>query len=472
MKKLDPKTEIRALRQKITEGADAACKKVRDAVTEHIGDTDELKRKVAENADSVSKKVKAAVTDRIGDTDEIKRKVAEQAEVVGQKVKTAASSDTANQVKQTISKGAEGARSIWKRVPRLAKLASFGVLMLVLAITIFSGHHKSGTLAVDVAPKQTAAHKTSSNPADWDWQKSSFSNGRMYLYTRYVYPGTLTGSDGKKQDAYLRICQDYEGFFFNVFNADGENLVNGTNNGLPLSCRLIWNEGESGEFTEEFLESWTPNTPIIRLTSSTRRMPGAGVMQNALAASSPVVLVMDLQSADCTFRFEIPNHTDYQAMLDVAGCYWYIPTYDNVLHTGKDVNPDMIQFLQRFREKAEAAYETAKNSNADFVSDELARMVKSGSDPELTFLFRQYQLLEEHTGGMRVVDVEPFYEVDNWLSTTLMVQSVQDGIRFGNQVVDTAQDFSPLVRGLFGDDAGDIYDDTLNIMDFVLDLVS
>ena len=343
------------------------------------------------------------------------------------------------------------------------------LVLIILVLTLVFSVCSNLTLTALAAESEL-----SNNPDDWDWVKQPSSDGRMTIRTRYEIPGIMVGEDGTQEDAYLVIFQDYEGFFFTILNYDHLPIYNSGETGdIAADCLFVWYEGTDREFTEEFHETWAVNSTIIPLTSSVRGISGVGTMQNALdARSDTAVLYIVVEEIGYTFRFEIPGDTDYDAIWSVASDFWYFPTYNDTLYTGSDANPDLIEFLNDFYDKISDAFEEAKESGAPMAADELARMISCGEDPELTLLYNQYQLLMEHTGGLRTVDYEQIEIIDNWFTQTVMAQNVQDGIEVADELIDVMDDLSPAVRDVFVDFVGDSYDDTMWIVNGLIDLFS
>ncbi len=304
------------------------------------------------------------------------------------------------------------------------------------------------------------------------WEKYAVPSGRMTIRTRYLTPGILVFGD-EQETVYLDIYEDYEGFFFQLSDADGNLFTNqDETEALDVECTLFWRFGEEDESTEVFHETQTPGDSIIPLTSSERGISGVGVMQNALDPRTDPVLLRISYPGGQDFCFEIPKGSNYDEIWSVASDFWYFPTYDDELYTGSGANPDLIEFLNAFYYKMNEAFEEAKDSGAPMASEALMAKIRSGEDPELTRLYNQYQLLMEHTGGLRTVDYEQIEIVSNWYTQTILAQDVQDGLDVWSDVIDTADELDPLVRAVFGDFVGDSYDDTVWILDGLLDLLN
>ena len=328
-------------------------------------------------------------------------------------------------------------------------------------------------LSISCVPTQAAfasADAEPDGPDTWDWIKVQTSSGRMTIRTRYAISG-IQVYDGGQEDAYLEIYQDYEGFYFILGDPEGYYLYNlDEENAIEVDCSLIWRAGEEDEFTEVFHELQMAGDCVIPLTSSERGITGVGAMQNALDTRSDTAQLCIRYPSGQTFWFEIPKDTDYDDVWSVASDFWYFPTYNDELYLGSEANPDLIKFLNAFYVKISDAFEEAKASDTLMASDALRAMINSGEDAELTLLYNQYQLLMEHTGGLRTVDYEQIEIVNNWYSQTILAQDVQDGLDVWSDVIDGADELSPLVRGVFGDFVGDSYDDTIWIIDGLLDL--
>ena len=335
-------------------------------------------------------------------------------------------------------------------------------MILVLAIVLSAG--SCAALALESgSPEWT-----------WDWYKTyTNGTGQLTLMTRDHIPGVRTYADGTQEAVSLQIFQDYDGFYFKMYTPDQRTYYNGSEAGdAPVRCSLIWYEGTANEFVEEFNEIWPANYQGIRLTASARGISGTGVMQNALSPrTDAAVLSVDADSIDFHCRFAIPSDTDYDAVFDAVCDYWYFPTYNNTVYTGGGANPDLILFLNEFVSKVSGAFIEAQNSGAQFTADEFRSMVNSGEDPELTLLVRQFDLIMEHSGGIRVADWEQIDAVNTWYTQLFTEQTIREGTAFAGDVIDAAGELSPYVHELFGDFVGDSYDDTMWIMDGVTGLL-
>ena len=179
----------------------------------------------------------------------------------------------------------------------------------------------------------------STDPADWDWEKTYFTDdGTLLICCRNGWPGTREISGVVQDSLYLRLYQYYDGFFAILYNADSEELFNQDSSALLIDCALVFSPGRADEQTRYFIGTCNRNESIIWFPHEEN-----GYFQNALGRSGTAELVFGFANGE-QFRFTLPA-SDYWKIWDIASNFWYIPTYNNDLYTGDDVNPDLVDFI-------------------------------------------------------------------------------------------------------------------------------
>ena len=179
----------------------------------------------------------------------------------------------------------------------------------------------------------------STDPADWDWEKTYFTDdGTLLIRCRNGWPGTREISGVVQDSLYLRLYQYYDGFFAILYNADSEELFNQDSSALLIDCALVFSPERADEQTRYFTGTCNGNESIIWFPHEEN-----GYFQNALGRSGTAELVFGFANGE-QFRFTLPA-SDYWKIWDVASDFWYIPTYNNDLYTGDDVNPDLVDFI-------------------------------------------------------------------------------------------------------------------------------
>ena len=312
------------------------------------------------------------------------------------------------------------------------------------------------TAAPAVSPTPLPAGETSSDdPAGWNWIKTHFDNGTMYICNRGFWPGSREADGREAETAYMKLYEYYGGFFVQLFDGDGRPMVNPGSGGGTLDGLIDLAPGRRDGRRVYVNASPVPGSPRINFKAS-----DTGFIQNALGRRGRAELTLTLADGS-RCRFTIPD-SDYQKMLDMVSDDWSIPTFNDRLYTGTGVNPDLEDFFKTFYPAFERVFETARNTDARFKSGEMRKLI--GQDAELTRMFNLYDIMNRYPPRRRA-DEDCFLSYKDKIDRIIAGQDIRDGLEYGSQLTGQAKNWSSLFHRIFGDDAGNDYDLTLEIMD-------
>ena len=296
---------------------------------------------------------------------------------------------------------------------------------------------QSPSQAADEKQDEETAEERVKKAPDCRWVKDHFSNGRLYIRTYQLHPGTVTNPDQTGSDAYLTIGQDYESFFIVLTDADGRNLQNQQGKNVTISCQMIWYENSSNELVKEFPATMIEGGNVIRLPDYT-----TGYFQNAFSSAGDAIPILRIQYADNrTFVFRLPEHSDYWDVWEVISNYWYLPTYNNDIYTGSDVNPDLVRFVSEFTDLINEGIERLSQANQKVTLSNLMNMSVLGG--KIGQYYKQYQMMMEHPFP-REAEAVYLARFTDQLNAALFDTAYEIG--------------SDIFRSIAGDEAGDLLD--------------
>ena len=296
----------------------------------------------------------------------------------------------------------------------------------------------------------------------YKWVKQHEEDGTMVLQTGTCLPGTAEYPDGTSEPAGVVLCQSYRGFFLYLFDSAGYHLENTGTDPLPITCRLIEFKGAATERTHVFQETVQPGNARIDLTISEEGFSAMALMQNALSRPNAYHLEVQMPNGS-NYSFEIPK-TDYWDIWELASDYWYIPTFNDEIYVGQDVNPDLAAFMEEFIPAATAVFEEAGDSDAVLAYSEYIHLLKR--DGHLFSMFIFYNLMKEN-GLSREVDAAYFSQQAAPLEEKIAKQTVND---FWDLEKETLDGLSPFVHWLIGEEEGNTYDTYIDVIDRVVGL--
>ena len=239
-----------------------------------------------------------------------------------------------------------------------------------------------------------------------------------------------------------------------------EQLVQSAN-GEPseVSCQLVWNQGYVNEISKPFQTAREEGDGLVLLPDMKDGLLSINAIRQALDARGTAGLEISYEDGNTCF-FTLPEN-DYSRLLELVVDDLYIPTFNDQIYTGKEVNPDLVLFMEEFIPRMTETFEEAKNSENISKVDELLQKIKS--DEELERMYRSYLFIAEHVGFMRAVDTTYFEESRAEFEADIIKQDFRDYASLLGKVSDKALEFSDDIHRYFGDEAGETFDLTFKI---------
>lgn len=279
-----------------------------------------------------------------------------------------------------------GSRAAAQRGKSGAKIpAKYGILALVLVLLIGAGMARGSNSG------------SSSTPKNCQWAKSHLDDGTMFIYTVDELPGTATDASGEESRVYMGLYQDKDSFFVTLKDADKNVLYNSGSAPLAIDATIIFTTNSGGDFPQAFSATMDGGSNIVRFSPTSN-----GYIQSALEQEN-------MQSKPLTLRFPdgseyhvtMPGKNTYHEIWEAVCDFWYIPTDNDDIYTGKDVHPDLISFLDTFETAFTNEIEERKEAGTALTL--LGDLLNINSNPELNAMCRQFMDLKYLT---RRVDVE------------------------------------------------------------------
>lgn len=283
------------------------------------------------------------------------------------------------------------------------KCAKYGflALMLVLLIGIIS----------------TRSHAKKS----CEWAKSHFEDGTMYIYTTDELPGTVTDASDKRSKAYMSLYQDKDSFFITLKDADKNDLS--SSGPVEVNATIVYHEGTKKELSQDLAATMTGS--MIRLPST-----GTGGIQSALEQedlqSSPLILTFPDGSV---YHLTMPGENTYKEIWEAVSDFWYIPTFNDDIYTGKGVNPDLRSYLEEF--ETELYAEIEKREEMGVTRELLRDLFNPDSNPKLCAMYQKYQEMEELR---RKVDADYYAECKSRVDLALIGHGIDQGLEIGQEI--------------------------------------
>ena len=271
----------------------------------------------------------------------------------------------------------------------------------------------------------------------WDWEKSHDPDGTMYIYTMNSYSGTNTDPSDAVSDAYMRLYQDKTGFYLRLYNENQEVIKHTGSSTDPFDAEFVWREGKKNEFHQPTSAAVEADGTIVRLSKTWNGSMMSSLQEKDYKDAKLYLYFPD----DSTYCFEIPNDTDYHTIWEAVSDFWYIPTFNDDIYTGKDVNPDLVKYLQEFENAFNAEIEAQKQAGVEVTM--LEGLLGSSSNSEFDAMYAKYKEMGDYLN--RTVDVEYYAQCQSRIDRVLMEH-------MANQSSELFQDGADIARAIgFGE---------------------
>lgn len=256
-----------------------------------------------------------------------------------------------------------------------------------------------------------------------EWAKSHFEDGTMYIYTTDELPGTVTDTSDKRSKAYMCLYQDKDSFFITLKDADKNDLS--SSGPVNVNATIVYHEGTKKELSQDLAATMTGS--MIRLPST-----GTGGIQSALEQedlqSSPLILTFPDGSV---YHMTMPGENTYKEIWEAVSDFWYIPTFNDDIYTGKGVNPDLRSYLEEFETELYAEIEKQEEMGVTRVL--LRELLSPDSNSKLYAMYQKYQEME---GLPRSVDAEYYAECKSRVDLALTGHAIDQGLELGQEIYD------------------------------------
>lgn len=286
---------------------------------------------------------------------------------------------------------------------------------------------KYGSLALILVLLIGIIYARSHTQKSCEWAKSHSEDGTMYIYTIDELSGTVTDISNKKSKVYPCLYQDKESFFITLKDDDENDIVNSGSDPLSVDATIIYHKGTKKEFPQDFTATLTGNK--IRFSSESN-----GYIQSALEdedlQSSPLILNFP-DGRVC--RMTMPGENTYREIWESVCDFWYIPTFNDDIYKGEEVNPDLRSYLEQFEDALYAEIEKREEMGATRTL--LGDLLDVNSNPELNAMYEKYQEMENLT---RTVDAAYYAECKSRVDTVLAKHTIDQGLELGQDIVDLA----------------------------------
>ena len=309
----------------------------------------------------------------------------------------------------------------------------------------------------------SASQDPSAEAVERKWIKSHFVNGTMYICNRGYWPG-IRETYGGQETAYVKLYEYYGGFFFQIFDKDHEPIINPRSGDISLDCTLVLYPGRGIQQQRAMTATYVGGRQRINLDYFE-----TGYIQNALGTRGHAEISVTLPDGS-RYRFTVPD-SDYQEAFDLACSSWGIPTDNDVLYTGlgdSDVNPDLVNYFNRFYPMLRSAFEKAWNSDARYKEEELRKYIRQ--DAELSRMCHLFEIMNKYM-PVRQADYDHYQLYWDAINDMMLSMNINDMLQYGSDTVDSAKKWRGFMRLIFGDTAGDDYDLTISIMDGMFEML-
>lgn len=129
----------------------------------------------------------------------------------------------------------------------------------------------------------------------------------------------------------------------------------------------------------------------------------------------------------------MPGENTYREIWESVCDFWYIPTFNDDIYKGEEVNPDLRSYLEQFEDALYAEIEKREEMGATRTL--LGDLLDVNSNPELNAMYEKYQEMENLT---RTVDAAYYAECKSRVDTVLAKHTIDQGLELGQDIVDLA----------------------------------